>query len=347
MKTLETADFDYTLPQKLIAQYPLAERTASRLLVVNEDAYLHQHFGDILGHIRPDDLLVLNDTKVIPARLYGRKESGGKIECLIERVLSEHEALAHIRSSKSPKAGTQLILEDTMSAVVIGRDDALFHLRFDGETNLFDLLDQFGHMPLPPYIDRPDEINDRERYQTVFAKKRGAVAAPTASLHFSEALLEQIKAQGTHIANVTLHVGAGTFQPVRVDSIDDHKMHKEWIDVPQATVDAVHACRARGGRVIAIGTTAMRALESAAQSGTLQSYCGDTDIFIFPGFEFRCVDVLLTNFHLPKSTLLMLVSAFAGYKSTRAAYATAIEQSYRFFSYGDAMWVTKRCDMRL
>lgn len=338
---LTTDDFDYQLPDALIAQHPLPERSASRLLCVDrqQGTLAHRAFTDITDYIQPDDLLVINDTRVIPARLYGSKESGGKIECLIERVVNDHEALAHIRASKSPKPGSRIVLEKALSATVIKRDGEFFHLRFDNEAPLFELLETHGHMPLPPYIERADDIADRERYQTIFAEKRGAVAAPTASLHFSEVLFNKIQAQGTQVAKVTLHVGAGTFQPVRVDAIDQHHMHSEWIEVPVTTVDAIKACRARGGRVIAIGTTAVRALETAAQSGEIVPYKGDTDIFIYPGVAFRCVDALVTNFHLPKSTLLMLVSAFAGIDLIRRAYAAAIEERYRFFSYGDAMLI--------
>jgi S-adenosylmethionine:tRNA ribosyltransferase-isomerase len=339
MKMLTVDNFNYELPAELIAQHPLPERTASRLLAIDRDndQLTHRSFEDIIEFITPDDLLIINDTKVIPARLFGIKESGGKIECLIERVVSDHEALAHIRSSKSPKPGGRILLQGELWATVIKREGELFYLKFDGDTLLFDLLEQYGHMPLPPYITREDELNDRERYQTIFAKKRGAVAAPTASLHFSDELFNKIKEQGTQIAKVTLHVGAGTFQPVRVDSIEEHHMHSEWIDVPEETIVAINACKQRGGRVIAIGTTAMRALESCARSGEPEVYKGETDIFIYPGFNFHCVDVLVTNFHLPKSTLLMLVSAFAGVDLTRRAYAAAIEEHYRFFSYGDAM----------
>ena len=341
MKKFTTNDFDYQLPSELIAQQPLARRTDSRLMVLNREALTitHHAFTDIVNFIAPNDLCVLNDTKVIPARLFGVKESGGKIECLIERVLSTHEALAHIRSSKSPKEGARLTLENALTATVLGRQDELFHVRFDGEDNLFDQLEQFGHIPLPPYIERSDAVSDRERYQTVFADKRGAVAAPTASLHFSTELLSDIASRGTPFTKVTLHVGAGTFQPVRVDDLAQHHMHSEWIDVSDDTVRAVHECQQRNGKVLAVGTTAMRALESAALSGALQAYQGETDIFIYPGFSFRCVDKLLTNFHLPKSTLLMLVSAFGGYDFLREAYSIAITEKYRFFSYGDAMLI--------
>ncbi len=335
----KTNDFNYTLPEALIAQHPLATRTASRLLCVNSTSGQldHRVFSDIKSLISPNDLLVLNNTKVIPARLFGCKASGGKIECLIERVLSDHEALAHIRSSKSPKPGSQIILESVLSATVLGREGELFKLRFSGEKTLFEQLEECGHMPLPPYIVRSDQHEDRERYQTVFAKHRGAVAAPTASLHFDELLLADIRNQGTAIAYVTLHVGAGTFQPVRVDDIQSHHMHDEWFEVDSEVILAIERCRARGGRVIALGTTVVRALESSA----LGAQTGETHIFIYPGFEFNYVDALVTNFHLPKSTLLMLVSAFAGYDLIKQAYQVAIQEEYRFFSYGDAMFVVR------
>lgn len=341
MTTLTTDDFDYALPEALIAQHPLPERTASRLMVIDRDQsqVSHHAFPEVLEFIQPNDLVVLNDTCVIPARLFGTKESGGKLECLIERVVSPHEALAHIRSSKSPKAGSRICLEQALWATVVKREGELFYLHFEAQQPLIELLEQYGHMPLPPYITRCDEHEDRERYQTVFAAKPGAVAAPTASLHFSQALLSELEQRGVQFAKVTLHVGAGTFQPVRVEQIKDHHMHSEWIDVPQQTIDAIAACRARGGRVIAIGTTALRALESCVVDDQPLAYCGDTDIFIYPGFKFSCVDALLTNFHLPKSTLLMLVSAFAGTDLMRRAYAAAIEARYRFFSYGDAMLI--------
>lgn len=338
---LSTDAYNYALPQSLIAQHPLKERTASRLMVLDrgQQTIVHHQFQGIVDFIRSEDLIVINNTKVIPARLFGQKESGGKLECLIERVLNAHEALAHIRSSKSPKPGSKVVLESKLAATVMGREGELFHLKFDGDDDLFVLLERYGHMPLPPYIERSDEVTDRERYQTVFAQHKGAVAAPTASLHFDQALLNRIRDHGTQITEITLHVGAGTFQPVRVNDVTQHHMHSEWIDVSQQTIDAIHACKARGGRVIAVGTTVMRALESAAITGTLKRFEGDTDIFIYPGFKFQCVDALLTNFHLPKSTLLMLVAAFAGYDFTLKAYQAAVDQQYRFFSYGDAMFI--------
>ncbi|HEY9052461.1 MAG TPA: tRNA preQ1(34) S-adenosylmethionine ribosyltransferase-isomerase QueA [Gammaproteobacteria bacterium] len=338
---MRTSDFNYDLPEELIAQYPLAERTASRLLYVHGESCDDLGFSDICDLIKPNDLLVFNNTRVIPARLYGEKETGGKIEVLVERVLDEHRVLAHIRASKSPKPGTSLLLESIIRAEMLGRQGDLFELRFDNPESVIDLLERLGHMPLPPYIQRADEHSDQKRYQTVYAQHPGAVAAPTAGLHFDEPLLKKLQQQGVDFAYVTLHVGAGTFQPVRVEEIRDHHMHAEYIDVPQDVLNQVKATRARGGRVIAVGTTAVRSLESAASSGDLQAYQGDTDIFIYPGYTFNVVDVLITNFHLPQSTLLMLVSAFGGYQNIMQAYRHAVEKRYRFFSYGDAMFIEK------
>ena len=278
---------------------------------------------------------------MIPARLLGQKESGGKVEVLIERVLDEHRVLAHVRASKSPKVGSKLILEGIVQAEMVARHDALFELRFLNDEPVLSLLEQFGHMPLPPYIDRPDEDSDKERYQTVYSKHKGAVAAPTAGLHFSEELIEQLKSNGVKTGFVTLHVGAGTFQPVRVDDISQHKMHSEWFEVTAELVQQVQQTKARGGRVIAVGTTSVRCLESASKTGELIAFSGDTDIFITPGYEFKIVDVLITNFHLPESTLIMLVSAFSGRDNILSAYQAAIHEQYRFFSYGDAMFLTK------
>lgn len=338
---MRVADFSFELPDSLIARHPLAERRSSRLLTLDgpTGTLAHRQFTDLLEHLRPGDLMVFNNTRVIPARLFGQKASGGKLEILIERVLDSHRVLAHVRSSKSPKPGTQLLIDGGGEAEMVARHDALFELRFTEE--VLPLLDRVGHMPLPPYIDRPDEGADRERYQTVYAQRSGAVAAPTAGLHFDEELMGKIAEKGVSTAFVTLHVGAGTFQPVRVERIEDHHMHKEWLEVGQDVVDAVAECRARGGRVVAVGTTSVRSLESAARDGTLKPFSGDTDIFIFPGRPFHVVDALVTNFHLPESTLLMLVSAFAGYPETMAAYAAAVENGYRFFSYGDAMFITR------
>ncbi|HCV77339.1 tRNA preQ1(34) S-adenosylmethionine ribosyltransferase-isomerase QueA [Pseudomonas oryzihabitans] len=338
---MHVADFHFDLPESLIARHPLAERRGSRLLVLDGPSgeLSHRHFADLLGYLRPGDLMVFNDTRVIPARLFGQKASGGKLEILVERVLDEERVLAHVRSSKSPKPGSRILIDGGAEAEMVARHEALFELKF--AEPVLPLLERIGHMPLPPYIDRPDEAEDRERYQTVYARNAGAVAAPTAGLHFDEPLLEAIRAKGVATAFVTLHVGAGTFQPVRVERIEDHHMHREWLQVDQAVVDAVAACRARGGRVIAVGTTSVRSLESAARDGELKAFAGETDIFLYPGRPFHVVDALVTNFHLPESTLLMLVSAFAGYRETMAAYATAVAEGYRFFSYGDAMFITR------
>ncbi len=340
---MKTHDFDYHLPDELIARYPLAQRSASRLMCVdgNSGQFAHRQFGDILQLLQPNDLLVFNNTRVLAARLFAQKISGGKVEILIERVIDAHTVQAHCRSNKTLKDGTVLQISRDCSVKVIGRDDALFFLRSD-DASWPQILESHGHMPLPPYIDRADEISDRERYQTVFGHVPGAVAAPTAGLHFDEALLAALADKGVRRAEVTLHVGAGTFQPVRVETIAEHKMHAEWLTVSADVVAAVAETRQRGGRVVAVGTTSVRSLETAAQGGSLQPFTGDTRIFIYPGFNFRVVDAMITNFHLPQSTLLMLVSAFAGRETMLAAYTEAIAQRYRFFSYGDAMFLTKR-----
>jgi S-adenosylmethionine:tRNA ribosyltransferase-isomerase len=338
---MRVADFDFDLPPELIAQFPPETRGASRLLHVDAAGACHDRlFGDLPGLLRPDDLLVLNDTRVIKARLYGQKDSGGKVELLVERVTDECEALAFIRASHAPKPGSAILLADGTTLDVLARQDDLTRLRFSRP--VLDVLDALGRLPLPPYIERDPTADDEARYQTVYANAPGAVAAPTAGLHFDDAMLATLAAQGIAPAHVTLHVGAGTFQPVRVDAVADHVMHSERYTIPQATVDAISLARARGGRVVAVGTTSLRALEAAAreaasQSGKLAAGSGETDIFITPGYRFRVVDALITNFHLPRSTLLMLVSAFAGFDVIRAAYAHAIRQRYRFFSYGDAM----------
>jgi S-adenosylmethionine:tRNA ribosyltransferase-isomerase len=343
---MRVADFSFDLPDELIARFPKADRTSSRLLSLDgpSGAVEHKIFSDILELVNENDLLVFNNTKVIPARMFGQKESGGKVEVLVERVLDEHRVLAHIRASKSPKPGNVLILEGKAKAIMVARHDTLFELEFDRSENVLDILNDVGHMPLPPYIDRPDNEADRERYQTVYGEKPGAVAAPTAGLHFDDKLMAALKDKGVQMAFVTLHVGAGTFQPVRVESVDEHIMHSEYIEVPQDVVDAVASTKAKGGRVIAVGTTSVRSLESAAKihGGKLDTYFGDTDIFIFPGYQFNVVDAMVTNFHLPESTLIMLVSAFAGQDNIMGAYNTAIEQQYRFFSYGDAMFLTRK-----
>ena len=340
-------DFHFELPPELIAQQPLPVRSASRLLVVDGNSGEHQdcRFKDLPNFLQSGDLLVFNNTRVIPARLFGHKQSGGRVEVLVERVLDQHRVLAHVRASKSPKPDSRLLLEGGLSAVVEGREHDLFRLCFAGDEPVFTLLERHGHMPLPPYIERADSEADRERYQTVYAQKHGAVAAPTAGLHFDQAMLDSLAAMGVASAYVTLHVGAGTFQPMRVDDISEHHMHAEYIEVDESVVEAIVKTRARGGRVVAVGTTSVRALESAAlHSPTtgLAPYQGDTDIFITPGYRFRVVDALVTNFHLPESTLLMLVSAFAGYEHIMAAYQHAVAQGYRFFSYGDAMLLTRK-----
>jgi S-adenosylmethionine:tRNA ribosyltransferase-isomerase len=338
---MKKSDFIYDLPAGLIAQQPLAERGASRLLCMGRSSgrLSDNRFIDFIDLIHPDDVLVFNDTRVIPARLFGKKASGGKVEILIDRVVGDHHAIAHVKASKSPKSGSLIDLDGGFCCAVEGRAGDLFRLFFVGEVGLMQILSQVGHVPLPPYIDRADDESDLSRYQTVFAKNAGAVAAPTAGLHFDETMLAKIAAKGVASAFVTLHVGSGTFQPVRVENLADHLMHQEYFNVPPETVAAVQAARARGGRVVAIGTTAVRALESASRSGVLQPGFGDTDLFITPGYAFKSVDALLTNFHLPESTLLMLVSAFAGYEPVMAAYRHAVGQSYRFFSYGDAMFI--------
>jgi len=334
---MKTSDFNYHLPEELIAQYPLKERSGSRLLVVNNNQLEDRYFHDIINLLAPDDLLVFNNTEVIPARLHGRKASGGKIEILIERITGEYTALAHVKASKAPKKDTHLIIADDFEAIVTDRDGSLFKLEFN--LPLLKSLDKYGHIPLPPYIERDDEQSDHQRYQTVYGRIPGAVAAPTAGLHFDQALLKAIKDKGIDTTEVTLHVGAGTFQPVRVDNITDHHMHSEYIDVSEETVKQIKACKQRGGRVIAVGTTSVRSLESAVKDDELRAYQGDTSIFIYPGYQYKVIDALITNFHLPESTLLMLVSALAGYQTIMDAYQHAITEKYRFFSYGDAMFI--------
>ncbi|WP_404363135.1 tRNA preQ1(34) S-adenosylmethionine ribosyltransferase-isomerase QueA [Marinobacter sp.] len=340
---MNLSDFHFDLPDELIARYPLAERSASRLLVLDgaTGRVGHHRILDLPDFLATGDLLVFNNTRVIPARLFGRKETGGQLEILVERVTGPQTLLAHVRSSKSPKPGQKIILEDGSELMMASRHDALFELhREDAGETVLELLERVGHMPLPPYVDRPDEQTDRERYQTVYAKEAGAVAAPTAGLHFDEPLLDRLAAKGIESTFVTLHVGAGTFQPVRVERIEEHVMHSEIAFVPQETVDAVARTRARGGRVVAVGTTSVRSLESACAGGTLEAFQGETDIFIYPGYRFQCVDAMVTNFHLPESTLMMLISAFAGRGRVMAAYDEAIQERYRFFSYGDAMFIT-------
>ncbi|EOJ9613254.1 TPA: tRNA preQ1(34) S-adenosylmethionine ribosyltransferase-isomerase QueA [Serratia marcescens] len=345
---MRVADFSFELPESLIAHYPQAERSACRLLQLDgpSGALTHGVFTDLLDKLEAGDLLVFNNTRVIPARMFGRKVSGGKIEVLVERVLDDHRVLAHVRASKAPKPGAELLLGDdeSIAATMVARHETLFELRFNDERDVFAILNAAGHMPLPPYIARPDEDADRELYQTVYSEKPGAVAAPTAGLHFDEPLLAALRAKGVEMAFVTLHVGAGTFQPVRVETIEDHVMHAEYAEVPQEVVDAVLACKARGKRVVAVGTTSVRSLESAAaasKEALIAPFFGDTSIFIYPGYHYQVIDALVTNFHLPESTLIMLVSAFAGYKNTMNAYQQAVAEQYRFFSYGDAMFISR------
>ncbi|OON38106.1 tRNA preQ1(34) S-adenosylmethionine ribosyltransferase-isomerase QueA [Izhakiella australiensis] len=345
---MRVADFSFDLPDSLIAHYPQAQRSGCRLLSLDGETgnLSHGVFTDLLDKLHPGDLLVFNNTRVIPARVYGRKASGGKIEVLVERMLDDNRVLAHVRASKAPKPGSALLLGDdeSVNATMVARHDALFEIVFADPRPVLEILNAVGHMPLPPYIDRPDEEADRELYQTVYSQKPGAVAAPTAGLHFDQPLLQALRARGIETAFVTLHVGAGTFQPVRVDSIEDHIMHAEYAEVPQEVVDAVLACKARGNRVIAVGTTSVRSLESAAQAAQnalIAPFFDDTSIFIYPGYHYQIIDALVTNFHLPESTLIMLVSAFAGYRHTMHAYQQAVAQQYRFFSYGDAMFISR------
>ena len=341
MRQFSLGDFDFALPPELIAQHPAAVRSASRLLDGTGDAPVDRIFRELPALLAPGDLLVFNDTQVVKARLYGEKPTGGKLELLVERVLAGHEVVAHMKVSKKPPVGTVLRMDGGFTATLLGRwpeeDGPLFRLAFSADP--YQAMEQHGHVPLPPYITHADTAEDATRYQTVFAKNPGAVAAPTAALHFDEGVLAALEARGVRRASVTLHVGAGTFQPVKVDDIAQHRMHSEWYQVPEATQQAIAELRARGGRLVAVGTTTVRTLESWAKTGLAS---GDTDIFITPGFPFRQVDLLLTNFHLPKSTLMMLVSAFAGYEHVMDLYRHAVESRYRFFSYGDAMLLARR-----
>ncbi|MFC4655591.1 tRNA preQ1(34) S-adenosylmethionine ribosyltransferase-isomerase QueA [Rheinheimera marina] len=339
-------EFSFELPEQLIARFPKSERSSSRLLKMDRRSGELKDlvFTNLLDQVEAGDLLVFNNTRVIPARLFGQKASGGKVEILLERMLDDKRFLAHCRASKAPKAGVDILLDEQTVVRMLQRHDTLFELELQGDEPLLTMLERLGHMPLPPYIDRPDSEEDKERYQTVYNEKPGAVAAPTAGLHFDESLLAALKAKGVHTAFVTLHVGAGTFQPVRVDNVLEHKMHAEYIEVEQEVVDAIAACKARGNRVIAVGTTSVRSLESAAQIAkakgvSLQPYQGDTQIFIYPGYQFQVIDGLVTNFHLPESTLIMLVSAFSQKDYVMTAYQHAIQQEYRFYSYGDAMLI--------
>jgi len=336
---MKLSDFDFDLPKSLIAQYPSEKRTDSRLLVVQDD-FINATFSQLGEFLKPKDLLILNDTKVIPARLFGRKESGGKVEILVERLINDFQALVMIKASRAPKIGSYIVLENDKQVKVFDKASGLYKLSF-GSNSILTLLNEIGHVPLPPYIERIDGKEDLVRYQTVYAKNDGAVAAPTAGLHFDEPLLSKLNSDGVDHAFVTLHVGVGTFQPVKVDDIKDHQMHSEYFEVCQETVDKIVTTKANGGRIVAVGTTAVRTLESIALQGKLSSTKGDTDIFIYPGFEFRLVDAMITNFHLPKSSLLMLVSAFIGIEKMFQIYQYAIEEKYRFFSYGDAMLLDK------
>lgn len=342
---LKVSDFNFQLPDELIARYPQQQRSASRLLTVDSNNSLIEHKGfvDVVDLLDPGDLLVFNDTRVIPARLLGEKLSGGKVEVLVERLLDDNRVLAHIGANRAPKPGQQLLLEQALTATMVARHDTLFELKFEHQEPVLELLESYGHMPLPPYIDRPDEASDKERYQTVYNREPGAVAAPTAGLHFDDEILQRLRQKGVNFAYVTLHVGAGTFQPVRVDEIHQHVMHSEYAKVPAQTCQAITAAKAAGKRVVAVGTTSVRSLESAAAASDdlIAPFFDDTDIFIYPGYEFQVVDSLITNFHLPESTLIMLVSAFSGRDLIMQAYQQAIDRKYRFFSYGDAMFLSR------
>ncbi|MBK9160804.1 MAG: tRNA preQ1(34) S-adenosylmethionine ribosyltransferase-isomerase QueA [Nitrosomonadales bacterium] len=338
---MRTEEFDFDLPERLIAQHPPARRGDSRLLHVGKAGVEDRMFADLPQFLRAGDVLVLNDTRVLKARLFGRKETGGQVEVMVERALDAHEVLAQVRASKTPRAGSRFVLADAVDVSVLGREGEFFHLRFECDESVDEVLECYGKLPLPPYITHAADAGDEERYQTVFAREQGAVAAPTAGLHFDGAMLERLRAQGVTIAYVTLHVGAGTFQPVRVENIGDHVMHSERYTISQDTVEAIRRAGADGGRVISVGTTSLRALESAAAGGELKAGSGETRIFITPGYRFKAVDMLLTNFHLPRSTLLMLVCAFGGMEKMLAAYRHAVDREYRFFSYGDAMFIER------
>ena len=337
---MKLSDFDFDLPKSLIAQYPSSIRTDSRLLVLR-DIIDDSTFSQLGNFLKPNDLLVLNDTKVIAARLFGHKDSGGKVEVLVERLINDHEALVMIKSSRSPKIGTYVVLENKSRIKICDKNDGIYKVNFESDS-ILNVLNEIGHIPLPPYINREDSKEDQGRYQTVYAKNDGAVAAPTAGLHFDEMLLSSLENQGINHTFVTLHVGAGTFQPVKVEDIESHKMHSEYYEISTETIDKIEQAKALGGRIIAVGTTAVRALESASVNGSLKHQKGDTDIFIYPGFKFQIVDAMITNFHLPKSSLLMLVSAFIGFEEMFETYSHAIKEKYRFFSYGDAMLLEKK-----
>ncbi|NVK25894.1 MAG: tRNA preQ1(34) S-adenosylmethionine ribosyltransferase-isomerase QueA [Gammaproteobacteria bacterium] len=349
---MQVADFHFDLPEHLIAKAPKADRSSSQLMVLdgNTGVIEHRIFEQVIDQIDSGDLVIFNNTRVIPARLFGQKQSGGKVEILVERLVDEHTVLAHVRANKSPKVGNVLILEGEIEAEMISRQDDLFELKFLNDETVLSALERKGHMPLPPYIDRPDTEEDKERYQTVYNEKPGAVAAPTAGLHFTEDLLQALKDKGVNTEFVTLHVGAGTFQSIRVDDVEAHKMHSEYAEVPEHVIEAIQKTKAAGKRVIAVGTTSVRSVESAAwksdmqtgQFNELKAFTGETDIFIYPGFEFKVIDAMITNFHLPESTLIMLVSAFSGQDNILKAYNEAIAKEYRFFSYGDAMFLRRK-----
>ncbi len=338
---MRTDEFDFPLPERLIAQHPPLRRGSSRLLQLRGNLIIDREFSELIDLVTEHDVLVLNDTRVLKARLFGAKESGGKIEVMVERITGEHEVLAQIRASKSPRRGGRLLLANALPVTVLNREEEFYRLRFDSEEIVSDLLERYGELPLPPYINRAVDATDEQRYQTVFARQPGAVAAPTAGLHFDEVMLSAMRARGVRLAYITLHVGAGTFLPVRAQNIQDHNMHSERYTIPQQTVAAMSEAKSRGGRIIAVGSTSLRALESAAINGELIAGERETNIFITPGYRFRAVDVLLTNFHLPRSTLLMLVCAFGGMDEVLAAYRHAVEKEYRFFSYGDAMLIER------
>lgn len=339
---MQLKDFHFNLPPELIARYPLARRSASRLLCIDQfhHQFNHTQFSDVIHLIEPGDLIVFNDTKVIPARLFGQKVTGGQVEILVERVLDDERIIAQVRVSKAPHVGDFLLFAEGIKFQIISRQNQFYELYYtDANKTILEVIETIGQIPLPPYMHRTPDDNDKERYQTVYAKYKGSVAAPTAGFHFDQELLEKLREKKVEMAYLTLHIGAGTFSPVRVEDIREHKMHSEYLEVSQALCKKIKAVKASGKRVIAVGTTSLRALETASQSGEIEPYHGETNIFIYPGYQFRCVDALITNLHLPCSTLLMLVCAFGGYQHVMNAYREAVNQSYRFYSYGDAMWL--------
>lgn len=340
---MQLSDFHFDLPEELIARYPMTRRSESRLLCLDAASHNldHKKFYDIIQLVEPGDLLVFNNTRVIPARLVGHKETGGQVELLAERVLDDKRILGQLRVSKSPQIGGKIIFANGVELEVTGREDKFFELKYSGERTILDVIEEIGQIPLPPYMRRSAEESDKERYQTIYAKHKGSVAAPTAGLHFDEELMQALKDKGVETGYLTLHIGAGTFAPVRVENIKEHKMHAEYLTIDETLCEQIRATKARGNRVITVGTTSMRALETASQTGETKPFSGDTSIFIYPGYEFKCADVLITNMHLPGSTLMMLVSAFSGYERVMHAYHQAVENKYRFYSYGDAMWMPR------